>query len=220
MSAEKLQYGILYLIALVLSICVHEWGHAIVADKLGDPTPRSQGRVTLNPLAHIDPIGTLLLPAMMVFTGIPLLGWGKPVFTNPNRYTRRMSMHRAGMLVAAAGPAMNFVFAAVLSVVWLVAFKLGVDGPLRGGLAQIILMNFSLMCFNLLPIPPLDGGTVLKGFLPRQHHHFLEPLERYGFIVLMLVVMTPQIMRGLMLPAAYITNAWFGALSWVATAIS
>lgn len=194
---------------LVLSVCVHEWGHAFVADKLGDSTPRSQGRVTLNPLAHIDPVGTLLIPAMAALTGgrIPALGWGKPVFTNPNRYTRRLSLHRASMLVAAAGPAMNLVFALLLSLIFVAAMRLFPSTTLGAGLMQLITMNLGLMIFNLLPIPPLDGGTVLKGFLPRQHHHFLEPLDRYGFIVLLGLLVT-GLLDYILLPFQPLVRGW------------
>ena len=110
MDPEKLRFGLIYLVALILSICVHEFGHAFVADKLGDPLPRSQGRVTLNPIAHIDPIGTLLLPIVAVFTGPAIgqyiLGWGKPVqiSLSPRDITRKISIRTAHALVAIAGP--------------------------------------------------------------------------------------------------------------------
>src|ERR1700756_5107009 len=107
---EVVRTAVVYMVALILSICVHEFGHAIVADKLGDPLPRSQGRVTLNPIAHIDPIGTLLLPAVAFFAGgaigARILGWGKPVqiSLSPRHITRRISIRTAHALVAIAGP--------------------------------------------------------------------------------------------------------------------
>src|SRR5438477_12754816 len=112
---QVILYALIYVIALVLSVTVHEFGHAWVADRLGDRLPRSQGRVTLNPLAHIDPIGTILMPLLIVFApGAPLLGWGRPVQTNPAAYTRRLRMKHGDMLVSAAGPAMNLILAFVV----------------------------------------------------------------------------------------------------------
>src|SRR3954468_4334343 len=108
-STDRFLFALLYLIALVLSVSVHEFGHAFVADKLGDRLPRSQGRVTLNPLAHIDPIGTLLFPFIGGLTGALMLGWGKPVFTSlsARHIPRGMTMSTAHLLVSIAGPAMN-----------------------------------------------------------------------------------------------------------------
>src|SRR3954452_7533635 len=125
----RIRDGVVYLIALVLSICVHEFGHAFVADKLGDPLPRSQGRVTLNPLAHIDPIGTLLLPLIAVFSGPAIgsriLGWGKPVqiSLSARSITRKISIRTAHALIAIAGPMMNILFGLVLSAVFIGLIK-------------------------------------------------------------------------------------------------
>lgn len=113
LSPEQIRWIIQALIILILSICVHEFGHAIVADKLGDPLPRSQGRTTLNPAAHADPIGTLLFPliALVATKGASLgFGWGKPVQVSPRHFTRKVSMRTGHMLVAAAGPCMNLLF--------------------------------------------------------------------------------------------------------------
>ncbi len=213
MGEVDIRAAIVTVTGLVLSVCVHEWGHAFVADKLGDGTPRSQGRVTLNQLAHIDPVGTLLIPAMAALTGgrIPALGWGKPVFTNPTRYTRRLTMHRANMLVAAAGPGMNLVFAFVLSLIFVATMRLFPSETLGAGLFKLIQMNLGLMVFNLLPIPPLDGGTVLKGFLPRQHHHYLEPLERYGFIILLGLLVT-GLLDYILMPFQPLILGWLSLL--------
>src|SRR5436309_12738226 len=113
LDPETLKHGLIYVVALVLSVCVHEFGHAFVADKLGDPLPRAQGRVTLNPLAHIDPIGTLLLPLVAIFAspaiGSRILGWGKPVqiSLSARSITKKVSIRTAHALVAIAGPMMN-----------------------------------------------------------------------------------------------------------------
>src|SRR5690606_2884805 len=116
-SPEQIRWIIQALIILVLSICVHEFGHAIVADKLGDPLPRSQGRTTLNPLSHADPIGTIAFPLIgLLFAGGAYFGWGRPVLVSPHNFTRKLRMRTAHMLVAAAGPAMNILFGVFISV--------------------------------------------------------------------------------------------------------
>src|SRR5262245_61022755 len=127
---------ILGLITLVLSIAVHEFSHAFVADRLGDRLPRHQGRVTLNPLAHADPIGTLLFPALGIIFGIGAFGWGRPVQVNPGSFTRKLRMRTAHMFVAAAGPISNVVFAVLISLVLFGLYKASVI-PL-GGLYQAV----------------------------------------------------------------------------------
>ena len=122
LSGDQIQTIVQTLIILILSICVHEFGHAIVADKLGDPLPRSQGRTTLNPMAHADPLGTLLFPliALVATAGHSLgFGWGRPVEVSPRHFTRRMSMRTGHMLVAAAGPMMNILFGVLISLITL-----------------------------------------------------------------------------------------------------
>ena len=117
-SADQVRVALFYVIAFVVSVSVHEFGHAFVADRLGDRIPRLQGRLTLSPLAHIDPIGTLAVPLLgALVAGLPLFAWGKPVQTNPANYTRRFSTRTGSMLVAAAGPFMNLVLAVVGSLV-------------------------------------------------------------------------------------------------------
>ena len=165
------------LIILILSVAVHEFGHAFIADRLGDRLPRQQGRVTLNPLAHADPIGTLLLPGMVLFAtqGHSMgFGWGKPVQTLPNAYTRKLSVRVGHMFVAFAGPAMNFLFGSLLGVIAIVLAATGtVDkvqfftpNTLASMLLTAVWMNYILMFFNLIPARPLDGGAVLEGILP------------------------------------------------------
>jgi Zn-dependent protease len=219
MDVEKLRYAFIYLVALVLSICVHEFGHAFVADKLGDPLPRAQGRVTLNPLAHIDPIGTLLLPLVAVFAGPAIgsriLGWGKPVqiSLSARSITRKVSIRTAHALVAIAGPMMNVLFALVLSGIFFVLVRAN-QIPLAAGVEQVIAMNIGLCLFNLLPIPPLDGGAVLARFVPRRYDYLLDGLNRYGFIILFGLLMTGLLWR-LMWPAMIIEQFWLEHLvSW------
>lgn len=220
LDPEKLRFGLIYIVALVLSICVHEFGHALVADKLGDPLPRAQGRVTLNPLAHIDPLGTLLLPLIAVFSGPAIgsriLGWGKPVqiSLSARSITRKVSIRTAHALVAIAGPMMNILFALVLSVVFVALVKAD-NRALAVGVANVIAMNIGLCLFNLLPIPPLDGGAVLARFVPRRFDHLLDGLNRYGFVILFALLMTGMLSR-LMWPAAIISEFWLEHLTRLA----
>ena len=216
MDPEKLRFGLIYLVALILSICVHEFGHAFVADKLGDPLPRSQGRVTLNPIAHIDPIGTLLLPIVAVFTGPAIgqyiLGWGKPVqiSLSPRSITRKISIRTAHALVAVAGPMMNILFGLVLSVVFLILVRAN-NLALADGVKNVIEMNIGLCLFNLLPIPPLDGGAILARFVPRRFDYLLDGLNRYGFIILLGLLFTGLLWK-LMWPAMIIEQFWIDHL--------
>jgi Zn-dependent protease len=221
MDPEKLRFGLIYIVALVLSICVHEFGHAFVADKLGDPLPRSQGRVTLNPLAHIDPIGTLLLPLIAIFSGPAIgsriMGWGKPVqiSLSPRSMTRKISIRTAHALVAIAGPAMNILFALILSVVFVGLIKAGrgSDAALKlvPPVANVISMNIGLCLFNLLPIPPLDGGAVLRRFVPRRFDNLLDGLDKYGFIILFALLMT-GLLSYILWPATIISAYWIDTL--------
>jgi Zn-dependent protease len=217
-SPDQIQRAILYLIAFILSIAVHEFGHAWVATRLGDPTPRLQGRLTLAPQHHIDPIGTLLMPLLMAFTSAPLLAWGRPVQINPVAFTRRFSMSTGRMLVAVAGPAMNLVMALAVSLVIVVAARLHAPDRLLGALFEyLVTLNISLMIFNLIPIPPLDGGSVLAWLLPRSMHNVVDFLARYGSIILLLLVLSPSlglpIMNVIGYPIRVITTYWLVGLS-------
>jgi Zn-dependent protease len=215
----QIRDGLMYLVALILSICVHEFGHAFVADKLGDRLPRAEGRVTLNPLAHIDPVGTLLIPMVQFFSpGVRLLGWGKPVRVSLSArdLTRRFNVKTSHLFIAAAGPGMNILFALVLSTVYVAMLRLGaVEHPLTGYLAYVVAMNIGLAFFNLLPCPPLDGGAVLHGILPRSLEFIAEALDKYGFVILFALLMTGAL-GYFMLPARLISNFWLTTLTrWV-----
>lgn len=168
-------------VGLLVAITIHEFAHAWAADKLGDPTPRMQDRLTLNPLAHLDPIGTL----MIVFVGF---GWGKPVLFDP--YNLKDPL-RDSMLIALAGPASNIILAIVLSI--LIRFGgtflpiLDILGPL---FFYTIFINVMLAVFNLIPIHPLDGGKILVGILPKEWAAEAQDfLSRYGFIVLIMLIL-------------------------------
>ncbi len=189
-------------IFLVLSVCVHEYGHAIVADKLGDRLPRSQGRTTLNPLAHADPIGTVAFPLIsLVVThgGSMGFGWGKPVMVNPTAFTRKLQMRTAHMMVALAGPAMNVLLAIIITIAHLIATKQGwgTQPTVRDAFMTAGLLNFGLAIFNCIPAPPLDGGAILEGLLPHKYVAKYQEISVYGPFVLLAVIMIPPLQRAL-----------------------
>ena len=177
--------GLLYTIpGLLVAITFHEFAHAFAADKLGDDTPRRQGRLTLNPLSHLDPIGSV----MLLFAGF---GWGKPVEVNPRNYDRRMSMDKADAIVSIAGPLMNFFIAIVLTLIYCAMYKfLGIK-ILGSQVLQIIMaiiyyaisINIGLGVFNLIPVPPLDGSKIIKSILPYNARTWFENNERIFEII-------------------------------------
>jgi Zn-dependent protease len=174
----------LLMAVLVASLSVHEAAHAWAATALGDPTARNMGRLSLNPAVHVDPIGTLLFPLVAIATGLPLIGWAKPV---PVDFRHLRHPRRDFALVAAAGPASNVVLA-VLGAVVLEVFG-GVDGARAGGLAasvllQFVILNVLLAVFNMVPVPPLDGGNVLSGMIGGAAADTLDRLRPYGFLIL------------------------------------
>jgi Zn-dependent protease len=175
------------LVVLVFSLSVHEAAHAWTAYRLGDNTARDLGRISLNPLVHIDPIGTILLPVMAYITHAPLLGWAKPV---PVRTRGLRNPRRDMVLIAAAGPASNLVLAAVASVgLRLLPRAAGVGefdvaSPVVLLLYQAFQLNLLLALFNMVPIPPLDGGNVLANLLPTHLSYRFEQLRPYGVFVL------------------------------------
>ena len=217
-SADQVRVALFSLVAIVVSIAVHEFGHAFVADRLGDRIPRLQGRLTLSPMAHIDPIGTLAVPLISALSGFPFLGWGKPVQTNPANYTGRFSMTTGHMLVAAAGPFMNLVLAVLVSIVIVVLGKLGAMPPaVMAWLIQyLLLLNILLLFFNLIPLGPLDGATVLAGLLPASMSRIVELNRKYGMLILLVLFFSPSLgLPGLGLilrPVDRLSAAWVNLL--------
>jgi Zn-dependent protease len=210
-SADQVRVALLSLIAFVVSVSVHEFGHAFVADKLGDRIPRLQGRLTLSPLAHIDPLGTILMPLLgaLLPGQFPLLAWGKPVQTNPNNYTAALPRRTGHLLVSLAGPLMNLLLAVVVSVVFVALGKAGLLSPALGTamIRYLLALNIALLFFNLIPVPPLDGGAILGVVLPESLQFITQALRRYGVFVLLILFMTGAI-RVFMRPAMYLTEAW------------
>jgi Zn-dependent protease len=174
---------IVLFVVLILSLSFHEAAHAWTADKLGDPTARHLGRLTLNPLSHIDWIGTVLFPLIAIFSGLPLLGWAKPVPVNPHNLR---APRRDFAIVALAGPVSNIILAVGAATI-LKTLMAADMAPLSLGimvLARTVSLNVLLAVFNLLPVPPLDGGNVLKGLVPEGVARALDALAPFGFLIL------------------------------------
>jgi Zn-dependent protease len=214
LSPEVLQRALLFIAALVVSTCFHEFGHAFVADRLGDRLPRLQKRVTLSPLAHVDPIGTLLFPLLLLLGsgGHTVFGWGKPVRTHltPAVLPRGLGLRTARLLVSIAGPTMNLLLAVLLSAVFVAADRAG-QPQIADFVAGAIQLNIVLCVFNLIPIPPLDGRSILFWFLP-EDHPAVRALERYGSLLFVGLLFLPRILSVLMLPASWLWGEWSAAL--------
>ncbi|MDO8490260.1 MAG: site-2 protease family protein [bacterium] len=173
-------------LAILISITTHEFSHGFAAFLMGDNTAKDQGRLTLNPLAHIDPFGTILFPALLMMIGAPVFGWAKPVPFNPYN----LNDQRYGSLkVGIAGPLANFLIFLVAGILLSQLLPiLTSSNMLIALLRQLVLINFVLMMFNLIPIPPLDGSKVLFGLLPPRLEHWERWLEQYGMYILLFVL--------------------------------
>jgi len=180
------------LTVLLFSLTVHEAAHAWSAWKLGDPTARDLGRVSLNPAVHIDPIGTILFPLLAMVAGAPVLGWAKPVPVDLQRLARWRRDH---MLIAAAGPASNLALALVAALILRVLPNAEAEGftlvePIAMMCRAGVLLNIILAVFNLVPVPPLDGGNVLRGLLRGRAGHLFDRVRPYGFFLLYALMFT------------------------------
>lgn len=198
--------------ALMIGFAFHEFAHAWVADRLGDPTPRSQGRLTLNPLVHLDLFGTLM--ALLY-----RFGWAKPVMTNPQYY--RGNKQRGQMLVAVAGPVMNLLTAFIVMILWFLTMH-WVQGSAWSSIISLmfqstVLMNLGLGIFNLLPIPPLDGFAVLGGVLPERFAPQLHVLEQYGMLILIIILFTDILSKVLSPAVVGIFYAYEAIISLILT---
>lgn len=222
--SDVIQKMSIYALPFILAVTLHETAHAWVADKKGDPTARQLGRISLNPLVHIDLFGTIIIPLMLLMTTGFMFGYAKPVPVNPSNLRRP----REDMAwVAAAGPGMNLALAVISGIFYRLLYdpNLFIGGSLFsevGGAASYFLVpllemlkfsvffNVLLMVFNLIPIPPLDGGRVLVGLLPTKQSHFVSRIEPYGmFVILFVVFLDPfGLMRNVVWPLVTIVSSY------------
>ena len=200
-----LDFNVINLLAvflvLLLSLTVHETAHAWTADRLGDPTARLLGRISLNPLVHIDPVGTVVLPLVAFSTGAPVIGWAKPVPVDIGSLGRG---RRDFVLVAAAGPASNIALAVLAALALDVTWS---GSPfLLAFVRRVVEINLLLAVFNMIPVPPLDGGNVLGGLLPATlANSFDRWLRPYGFLILYALILTGTLWTIIGPPYSFLT---------------
>lgn len=200
--ADFLSNLVIYMVVWIFAVSAHEAAHAWTSMKFGDYTAYNQGRVTLNPIPHIDPIGTLILPIIGFLlgyfqsaAGIPLIAWGKPTPVNPLKWRNK---NVANICVSLAGITVNLLIAIIGSIIVkvLIAYNVftrenittGITAPLWTLLIMTVIMNVGLAVFNLLPFPPLDGSKALQSFLPRSFEPIIDLLETYGFLILIVLM--------------------------------
>jgi Zn-dependent protease len=195
----------LVFLVLLFSLTVHEAAHAFSADRLGDPTARLLGRVSLNPAVHVDPIGTLLFPLIALLTNLPIIGWAKPVPVSVARL--KGNWRQKFMLIAAAGPASNLLMAIVAAIVLRV---IAVQGQVGALLEMAVRINVLLAVFNMVPVPPLDGGNVLAGLLRGPLADTFDRVRPYGFMILYLLMFTGVLYTLISPPAGFILSVLLG----------
>lgn len=228
--SETLLYAAILVPCLIIAIVFHEVAHGLAALALGDPTAREQRRLSLNPLRHVDPVGTLLVPGALAMVGGPVFGWAKPVPVN----AQRLDNPRYGMMaVAAAGPATNLVLALLAAIVLGVLTGLdigretvaaGIAGSL---LTTFILINLFLAFFNLLPIPPFDGSHIVGGLLPRSMAMQWQKLQQVGMVLLVVLIAAtwafPQftlVEHTVLPPVMWLEERYFALANWIAGGIA
>lgn len=189
-NTDELLSLLMSLPAVLIAITFHEFAHAFVADKLGDDTPRRQGRLSLNPFAHLDPIGSI----MLIFAGF---GWGKPVEIDSRNFNRNIKMPVAEAMVAAAGPIMNFILAIIFAVIYAIIWKFAptfmvnqIGFIITLMIQSCIVINLGLGIFNLIPLPPLDGSKIVMGFLPYNAKNWVQQYGQYFYIAFVVIWVT------------------------------
>ena len=213
MTSEKLLGLLLTIPGVLIAMTFHEYAHAKAADKLGDDTPRIQGRLNLNPFSHVDPIGF----AMLIFAGF---GWGRPVQINPNNFNRNMELTKAEAIVSFAGPAMNFILALIFMIIYFAMATFGfITNELTFYISQVvnytIMVNIGLGVFNLIPLPPLDGSKILNHFLPYNGREWFERNAMYFYIGFLIIFVT-GIAGNIISP---IMNAVYSGYIWIVSQI-
>ena len=210
---------LLFMVALIFSLSVHESAHAWMSNYFGDDLARLQGRISLNPMAHVDPIGTLLFPAIAFFTGAPLIGWAKPTPVNPLRWRDKRV---ANFWVSIAGVICNFILAIIAGALIRILFEANLVELATDGYRLVVIphstsliaegaglllstfftLNFALCVFNLIPIPPLDGSKVLQSIMPPSFESGFEALERFGYMLLIIAMFTGvfRVIFGIVMP--------------------
>lgn len=218
---EQVLTALIGIIVFIFSIVIHETAHAVVADHFGDPTARYSGRITLNPLPHLDPIGSVLIPAMAFLSTVPFIGWAKPVPVNPANL-RNPVVHNA--YVAAAGPSSNLLLMMGGALLWILVRVFYKHVPAIDAAGGNTLLFFDLLCdnliklncvllvFNLLPIPPLDGHWILMRFLPPGPREMLAAIAPFGFFILIILLWAGVLGLIMSVPLKFL---YFNMLSFV-----
>lgn len=192
---EKIFYIVVQFAVIMFALSVHESAHAWMADRFGDPTARYQGRISLNPIVHIDLFGSIIFPLLLALIGAPVFGWAKPVQVNPNNLRNPRKDH---MWISAAGPVSNIITGIIGVIIFMLIKKSGLILEFSGKAVEMILMvflfliiiNIYLAIFNFIPIPPLDGSWILEGMLSGRALYQYRKVKPYGFIILLLIIYT------------------------------
>lgn len=204
-------------IAIIFAITIHEFAHAWMANKLGDPTARIYGRLSLNPMRHIDIFGTIIVPLVLMLSHVPPIGWAKPVPFNPEnlKYPKRDSA-----LVALAGPFSNLLMAVVFAIPWKYLAGAGFAAtPLYGLITYIFFLNVALFAFNVLPFPPLDGSKIIGIFVPRRFYNAYENYIRNGVTYLILFILFDSFVLQEILHFSILSLVMNWAIKWIVAII-
>ena len=207
---------VLAFVVLIFSLVVHEASHAWMAYRKGDPTAYLAGRLTLNPIPHLDPIGSLVLPLFGILSGAPVIGWARPVPVNPGRLRNPAGDH---FWVSLAGPASNFALALGFTILYGITLGAGLLGPLGRSVIILcyygVLINFVLGFFNLLPVPPLDGSWVFGHLFPQTVGRLVDATRRFGSLIL-IVLLFSGLLRYLLSPAFLLARLLLGIAGGIA----
>ena len=218
MNSDTILQAAALIVPLIFAIVFHEVAHGLMARRLGDPTAQEQGRLSLNPLKHVDPLGTVILPGFLALTHLPVFGWAKPV---PVAASRLRHPRRDMMLVGAAGPGSNFIMAAIAALLLGLVLRpyggaqepAGAMGFLVLNLFNFISINVFLALFNLLPIPPFDGSHIVEGLLPERAAHAYGKFRTVGMLIpIFLIIVLPYL-----IPGFSVTQYILAPVEWLVT---